>query len=113
VPRTFPCFGTAGRSSRPSGRPKYQGQFVGASAARDFLAAITSGKAGRKKSIGDNDAGCILDAGNRLSSPRPERRPGDRYHPLGAPGGKKLKEILRAKGVPEDERGFARFSSPE
>jgi tRNA(Ile)-lysidine synthase len=28
------------------------------------------------------------------------RRPGDRYRPLGAPGSKKLKELLRAKGVP-------------
>jgi len=28
------------------------------------------------------------------------RRPGDLYRPLGAPGRKKLKEILRAKGIP-------------
>jgi tRNA(Ile)-lysidine synthase len=28
------------------------------------------------------------------------RRPGDRYRPLGAPGSKKLKEMLRAKGIP-------------
>ncbi len=32
------------------------------------------------------------------------RRPGDRYRPLGAPGKKKLKEILRAKGTPIEER---------
>jgi tRNA(Ile)-lysidine synthase len=32
------------------------------------------------------------------------RRPGDRYRPLGAPGSKKLKELLRAKGVPLAER---------
>jgi tRNA(Ile)-lysidine synthase len=32
------------------------------------------------------------------------RRPGDRYRPLGAPGGKKVKEILRAKGIPLEER---------
>jgi len=32
------------------------------------------------------------------------RRPGDLYRPLGAPGRKKLKEILRAKGVPVDRR---------
>lgn len=32
------------------------------------------------------------------------RRPGDRYHPFGAPGRKKLKEILRAKGLPPSER---------
>jgi tRNA(Ile)-lysidine synthase len=32
------------------------------------------------------------------------RRPGDLYRPLGAPGRKKLKEILRAKGVPAERR---------
>jgi len=32
------------------------------------------------------------------------RRKGDRYQPLGAPGHKKLKEILRAKGIPLAER---------
>lgn len=32
------------------------------------------------------------------------RRPGDAYRPLGAPGRKKLKEILRAKGVWAGER---------
>jgi tRNA(Ile)-lysidine synthase len=32
------------------------------------------------------------------------RRPGDLYRPLGAPGRKKLKEILRAKSVPISER---------
>ncbi|MFP4081458.1 MAG: tRNA lysidine(34) synthetase TilS [Candidatus Aminicenantes bacterium] len=32
------------------------------------------------------------------------RRPGDKYQPLGAPGQKKLKEIMRAKGIPLSER---------
>ena len=32
------------------------------------------------------------------------RLPGDKYRPLGAPGAKKLKEILRAKGIPLAER---------
>jgi len=32
------------------------------------------------------------------------RLPGDKYRPLGAPGTKKLKEILRAKGIPQAER---------
>ena len=32
------------------------------------------------------------------------RRPGDLYRPLGAPGRKKLKEVLRARGVPLRER---------
>jgi tRNA(Ile)-lysidine synthase len=33
-----------------------------------------------------------------------ERRPGDRFRPLGAPGRKKLKEVLRAKGISSEER---------
>ncbi len=32
------------------------------------------------------------------------RREGDRYRPLGAPGRKKLKELMRAKGIPLRER---------
>lgn len=32
------------------------------------------------------------------------RRRGDKYQPLGAPGQKKLKEIMRAKGIPLSER---------
>lgn len=32
------------------------------------------------------------------------RREGDRYHPLGAPGRKKLKEIMRSKGIPPGAR---------
>ena len=32
------------------------------------------------------------------------RKPGDLYRPLGAPGRKKLKEILRAKGIPAGAR---------
>ena len=32
------------------------------------------------------------------------RQEGDRYHPLGAPGHKKLKEIMRAKSIPLIER---------
>ena len=32
------------------------------------------------------------------------KKEGDRYHPLGAPGKKKLKEIMRAKGIPTQER---------
>ncbi len=33
------------------------------------------------------------------------RRDGDRYQPLGAPGRKKVKEIMRARGIPLSERG--------
>jgi tRNA(Ile)-lysidine synthase len=32
------------------------------------------------------------------------RRKGDRYRPLGSPGRKKLKELMRAKGIPVSER---------
>jgi tRNA(Ile)-lysidine synthase len=32
------------------------------------------------------------------------RREGDRYRPLGAPGRKKLKEMMRARGIPVEER---------
>jgi tRNA(Ile)-lysidine synthase len=32
------------------------------------------------------------------------RREGDRYHPFGAPGRKKVKEIFRSKGIPLAER---------
>lgn len=32
------------------------------------------------------------------------RREGDRYHPLGSPGHKKLKEVMRAKGIPLADR---------
>jgi tRNA(Ile)-lysidine synthase len=32
------------------------------------------------------------------------RKPGDRFHQLGAPGHAKLKEFLRARGVPEHLR---------
>ncbi|HOW84707.1 MAG TPA: tRNA lysidine(34) synthetase TilS [Candidatus Aminicenantes bacterium] len=48
----------------------------------------------------DDRAGADLDA-DSLAFPLAvrSRRPGDLYRPLGAPGRKKLKEILRAKGV--------------
>jgi tRNA(Ile)-lysidine synthase len=58
--------------------------------------------AGRPRPPAGGDAvGAVLDAG-KLSFPLlvRNRRPGDLYRPLGAPGRKKLKEILRAKGVP-------------
>ncbi|MBE3126159.1 MAG: tRNA lysidine(34) synthetase TilS, partial [Acidobacteria bacterium] len=49
----------------------------------------------------DDRTGVDLDAA-RIEFPLAvrNRRPGDLYRPLGAPGRKKLKEILRAKGVP-------------
>ncbi len=53
----------------------------------------------------DDAARAYLDA-DKVKLPlivRP-RKEGDRYQPLGAPGRKKLKEIMRARGVPLDER---------
>jgi tRNA(Ile)-lysidine synthase len=56
---------------------------------------------GALRPAGDDASGAVLDAG-KLSFPLivRNRRPGDLYRPLGAPGRKKLKEILRAKGIP-------------
>ena len=59
----------------------------------------------RRTVRGDDRRGADLDAA-RLAFPLVvrSRRPGDLYRPLGAPGRKKLKEILRARGVPVAER---------
>jgi tRNA(Ile)-lysidine synthase len=53
----------------------------------------------------DDERRVYLDAG-KLDFPLRvrNRRNGDRYRPLGAPGAKKLKEILRAKGLSLAER---------
>lgn len=69
---------------------------------------------GSRRSVGisrrplpKNDrTGADLDAGS-LVFPLTirSRRPGDLYKPIGAPGRKKLKEILRAKRIPASERG--------
>jgi tRNA(Ile)-lysidine synthase len=49
----------------------------------------------------DDDKQAFLD-GERLKFPLlvRNRQEGDKYQPLGAPGKKKLKEIMRAKGIP-------------
>lgn len=107
APSTF-AFLWDGRGALPiSGTGlEYRGRFFGPAAARASLAAFSANKADRKQRRADDEAGCILDAAT-LAFPLivRARRPGDRYHPLGAPGGKKLKEILRAKGVSADDRG--------
>jgi tRNA(Ile)-lysidine synthase len=53
----------------------------------------------------DDDRKACLDAG-KIHFPLivRSRREGDRYRPLGAPGRKKLKELMRAKGIPLRER---------
>jgi tRNA(Ile)-lysidine synthase len=90
----------------PAAGWKYKGRIDGPTAVRTFLESISAGGGRRTKRIADDAAGCVLDAA-KLKFPLlvRNRRPGDRYHPLGAPGRKKLKEVLRAKGVPEGERG--------
>lgn len=53
----------------------------------------------------DDDTAAFLD-GKTLRFPLQvrSRKPGDRYHPCGAPGRSKLKEIMRAKGIPRTQR---------
>jgi tRNA(Ile)-lysidine synthase len=53
----------------------------------------------------DDDKECYLDRG-KLEFPLDVRNrlEGDRYQPLGTPGRKKLKEIMRAKDIPRSER---------
>ncbi len=53
----------------------------------------------------DNYKGVCLDSG-KLQFPLlvRSRREGDRYQPIGSPGRKKLKEIMRAKKIPVSER---------
>jgi tRNA(Ile)-lysidine synthase len=53
----------------------------------------------------DNNAKAYLDEKNiRFPMRVRSRKEGDRYRPLGAPGNKKLKEIMRAKDIPLAER---------
>jgi tRNA(Ile)-lysidine synthase len=53
----------------------------------------------------DNSAKAYLDEKNiRFPMRVRSRKEGDRYRPLGAPGNKKLKEIMRAKEIPVEER---------
>lgn len=70
---------------------------------------VVTGRA-RKRPTGwrphrDDRTGADLDL-DRLELPLivRNRRPGDLYRPLGAPGRKKVKEILRARGVPLEDR---------
>ncbi|MBM3285343.1 MAG: tRNA lysidine(34) synthetase TilS [Candidatus Aminicenantes bacterium] len=53
----------------------------------------------------DDERRAFLDAANlRFPLLVRNRREGDRYQPLGAPGRKKLKEVMRARNVPIGER---------
>ena len=56
-------------------------------------------------SLYNDDRRALLDAAKvRFPLLVRSRREGDRYRPLGSPGRKKLKEIMRAKGIPLGER---------
>jgi len=94
-----------GRLPVPEAGRTYSGRFVKAPAVRSLVGSVSMAGTRRKHRFPDDAAGCFLDAA-RLEFPLlvRNRRPGDRYRPLGAPGGKKLKEIFRAKGVAEEER---------
>jgi len=69
-----------------------------------FRAEIFRSSSGRKLAF-DDSRRAYLDAGKvRFPLEVRPRRPGDRYRPLGAPGSKKIKEILRAKGIAPGDR---------
>jgi len=55
-------------------------------------------------SFDDRRGGCL--DGNKVQFPLKirSRREGDWYHPCGAPGRKKLKEIMRSKGIHSEDR---------
>jgi tRNA(Ile)-lysidine synthase len=72
-----------------------------------FRAKKSPGKEKRKRSgvIFDDGTRAYLDASKvRFPLVIRNRREGDRYQPLGAPGRKKLKEIMRVKGIAPRER---------
>jgi tRNA(Ile)-lysidine synthase len=78
-----------------------RGELVIPAAGLAFRGARRKAEAGRPSLVRDDRAGADLDLGG-LEFPLVirNRRPGDLYRPLGAPGRKKLKEILRAKRIP-------------
>jgi len=98
--------GRIGRKrSRPKARPfrfLWDGRSVLTvpAAGQSFVAFRRKASGEGRSPRTDDAAGANLDAA-KLSLPLlvRNRRPGDLYRPLGAPGRKKLKEILRSKGV--------------
>lgn len=95
-------------SPRPSGRVEYRYDWDGLSplALEELNMVIETEKIKRPESfVFDDNARAYLDGG-KIKFPLQvrSRRAGDRYRPLGAPGNKKLKEIMRAKGIPLSER---------
>ena len=78
-----------------------RGEVVVAEAGMAFRGTRRKAEGRRPSFKNDDRTGADLDLA-RLEFPLVirNRRPGDLYRPLGAPGRKKLKEILRAKGIP-------------
>jgi len=101
---------TTGRPAKPAARRKFEYLWDGRT---EFVIPETGGRfAGRwirgsamKAAPFDDSRRCFL-AADRLVFPLVvrNRREGDLYRPIGAPGRKKLKEIFRAKGVPRPDR---------
>lgn len=97
------------KGTRPSPRPfrlSWDGKKRLAVEAADLEFEGKRKKVGERIPLKKDDLGtAVLDA-SKLVFPLlvRNRRPGDLYRPLGAPGRKKLKEILRAKGVPLEAR---------
>ena len=69
-----------------------------------FEASFHAYKGGRLPSRNDGIEAALDASGIEFPLTIRSRRPGDRYRPFGAPGSKKLKELLRAKKIPIDHR---------
>ena len=103
--------GRVGRKKRAAPAKPYETSWGGRSVLTLAAAGLTF-KGRRRKAIAsgrsfkaDDRAGVDLDAATLVFPLTVRtRKPGDLYRPLGAPGRKKLKEILRAKGIPAGAR---------
>jgi len=82
-----------------------RGEIVLPAAGLTLKGNLRKAEGSRRSYRRDDRTGADLDA-DKLVFPLTvrNRRPGDLYRPLGAPGRKKLKEVLRAKGVPASGR---------
>jgi tRNA(Ile)-lysidine synthase len=82
-----------------------RGEVAVASAGMTFRGSRRKAAGPARSLKGDDRTGADLDAA-ALEFPLVvrSRKPGDLYRPIGAPGRQKLKEILRAKGVPASAR---------
>jgi tRNA(Ile)-lysidine synthase len=103
--------GRIGRKSAASRAAPYRlrwdgrGDLAVPAAGLVLVGARSGALRGRRSFRGDDAVGAAVDAA-KLDFPLivRNRRPGDLYRPLGAPGRKKLKEVLREKAVPAADR---------